>query len=49
LASAAALLQGEGGEGKPVVLIRGYQYDSAADRCNGVSALLRDKKRDLFR
>ncbi len=49
LASAAALLQGEGGEGKPVVLIRGYQYDSAADRCNGVSALLRDKERDLFR
>ena len=49
LASAAALLQGEGGEGKPVVLIRGYNFDSAAERCNGVSALLRDKERDLFR
>mgnify|MGYP003384075808 CR=1 FL=1 len=49
LASAAALLQGEGGEGKPVVIIRGYNFDSAAERCNGVSALLRDKERDLFR
>ena len=49
LASAAALLQGEGGEGKPVVIIRGYSFDSAAERCNGVSALLRDKERDLFR
>jgi len=49
LASAAALLQGEGGEGKPVVLIRGYNFDSEAERCNGVSALLRDKERDLFR
>jgi coenzyme F420-0:L-glutamate ligase/coenzyme F420-1:gamma-L-glutamate ligase len=49
LASAAALLQGEGGEGKPVVLVRGYNFDSATERCNGVSALLRDKERDLFR
>lgn len=49
LASAAALLQGEGGEGKPVVLIRGYNFDSSAEHCNGVSALLRDKERDLFR
>ncbi len=49
LASAAALLQGEGGEGKPVVIIRGYHFDSAPERCNGVSALLRDKERDLFR
>ena len=49
LASAAALLQGEGGEGKPVVLIRGSNFDSTADRCNGVGALLRDKERDLFR
>ncbi len=49
LASAAALLQGEGGEGKPLVIIRGYNFDSAPERCNGVSALLRDKERDLFR
>lgn len=49
LASAAALLQGEGGEGKPVVIIRGYNFDSAPEHCNGVSALLRDKERDLFR
>ncbi len=49
LASAAALLQGEGGEGKPVVIIRGYDFDSAPERCNGVSALLRDKEQDLFR
>ncbi|MBQ0720968.1 MAG: coenzyme F420-0:L-glutamate ligase [Gammaproteobacteria bacterium] len=49
LASAAALLQGEGGEGKPVVIIRGCKLDTAAERCNGVSALLRDKERDLFR
>ncbi len=49
LASAAALLQGEGDEGKPVVIIRGYNFDSAPERCNGVSALLRDKERDLFR
>ncbi len=49
LASAAALLQGEGSEGKPVVLIRGYNFDSSAEHCNGVSALLRDKERDLFR
>ena len=49
LASAAALLQGEGGEGKPVVIIRGYNFDSAPEQCNGVSALLRDKERDLFR
>ncbi|MBL4781922.1 MAG: coenzyme F420-0:L-glutamate ligase [Porticoccaceae bacterium] len=49
LASAAALLQGEGGEGKPVVIIRGYDFDAAPQRCNGVGALLRDRERDLFR
>ena len=49
LASAAALLQGEGGEGKPLVIIRGYNFESSPERCNGVSALLRDKERDLFR
>lgn len=49
LASAAALLQGEGDEGKPVVIIRGYTFDSSPEQCNGARALLRGKERDLFR
>lgn len=46
LAAAASLLMGQGAEGRPVVLIRGVQYDagegSAAD-------LVRPRELDLFR
>ncbi len=50
LASAASLLQGEGGEGQPIVRVRGLTLDGLDDAafCNG-SALLRPKERDLFR
>ncbi|MGK2915345.1 MAG: coenzyme F420-0:L-glutamate ligase [Porticoccaceae bacterium] len=46
LAAAAALVQGEGSEGRPVVLIRGLQLPQLH---NNASALLRPRKQDLFR
>jgi len=46
LAAAASILQGQGDEGLPVVLIRGL--DRSANQGNG-STLVRDKEEDLFR
>ncbi len=46
LASAASLLMGQGSEGRPVVLIRGF----GGERCEGgYAGLVRDPARDLFR
>ncbi len=46
LAAAASLLMGQAGEGTPIVLIRGVQYDESA----GCAAdLMRPKELDLFR
>ena len=46
LAAAASLVQGQGGEGQPVVLVRGLRYP-ASDQ--GARALLRPREEDLFR
>ena len=52
LSAAASLLQGQAGEGRPVILIRGYDFStfpgfSASD--TGTSGLIRQKEKDLFR
>ncbi len=50
LASAASILQGEGDEGRPVVLVRGLDIASMGQASfNNGAALLRPKERDLFR
>ena len=50
LASAASIIQGEGDEGKPVVLLRGLDIASMDKASfNSGAALLRPKERDLFR
>lgn len=50
LAGAASILQGEGDEGRPVVLIRGLDIASMDQASfNNGAALLRPKERDLFR
>lgn len=46
LASAASLLQGQGDEGLPVVLVRGYGIDAPA---TGAKALIRPREQDMFR
>lgn len=46
IAAAASLLMGQAGEGKPVVLVRGFAL-AAADATTG-RALIRDKTLDLF-
>lgn len=46
LAAAASLLMGQAGEGTPIVLIRGVQYDES-DGC--AADLMRPKGLDLFR
>ena len=46
LASAASLLQGQGAEGRPVVLVRGYTCDAPLQTAD---ALLRSKEDDMFR
>ena len=46
LAAAASLLQGQAGEGVPVVLIRGLKLAGAAANA---AALIRPKAKDLFR
>ena len=48
LAAAAALLQGEAAEGRPVVLVRGLAWPAAAP-ATPASALLRAREQDLFR
>ena len=50
LASAASLVQGEGAEGRPVVLIRGLRLSNIDKRhYNTAASLVRDRERDLFR
>ena len=46
LASGASVLMGEGDEGRPVVLVRGFR---SASPHRPAAALVRDKARDLFR
>jgi len=46
LASAAELVIGEADEGKPIVLIRGYQYKEKVGKSQG---LIRPRDQDLFR
>ena len=48
LAAAAALVQGEADEGKPVVLVRGFSRPPGVPD-SSVRALLRPRERDLFR
>lgn len=50
LAGAASLVQGEGNEGQPVVLIRGLDLSSMnKNTFNNAAALMRPKDKDLFR
>lgn len=50
LASAASLVQGEGAEGCPVVLIRGLKLSTIdKQHYNDAASLVRDRERDLFR
>ena len=46
LASAAELVMGEGNEGIPVVIIRGYNYEPGEE---GAASLARPREEDLFR
>jgi coenzyme F420-0:L-glutamate ligase / coenzyme F420-1:gamma-L-glutamate ligase len=46
IAAAASLLMGQSAEGQPAVLVRGFDWNSAA---TPASALLRPKDQDLFR
>ncbi|MEC8137340.1 MAG: coenzyme F420-0:L-glutamate ligase, partial [Pseudomonadota bacterium] len=46
LAAAASLLQGQGAEGKPVVLVRGFRSDAP---CQSATAALRAAEEDMFR
>lgn len=50
IASAGALVQGEGAEGRPVVLVRGLDLAAMGSaNYKPASALIRDRQRDLFR
>lgn len=46
LASAASLVQGQGSEGQPVVLIRGFQFPQVDEDCK---SLIRPREEDMFR
>ena len=46
IAAAATLLMGQGGEGRPVVLVRGF---AAFDQPTNARELVREKDKDLFR
>lgn len=48
LASAASLLQGQGAQGQPVVLIRGFHPPKTAAHSRA-TALVRDRRTDMFR
>lgn len=48
LASAASLLQGQGDQGQPVVLIRGFHPPKTAAH-SPAAALVRDRRADMFR
>ena len=49
LSAAASLLQGQAGEGRPVILIRGYDFSGIATQNTGTFGLIRPKEKDLFR
>lgn len=50
IAAAASLVQGQAAEGRPVVLIRGLQFNGLKDTpARPAAALVRDKSEDLFR
>ena len=49
LASAASLLQGQGAEGVPLVLVRGYTFDPINAPVRPAAHLIRDESEDLFR
>ena len=49
LSAAASLLQGQAGEGRPVILIRGYDFSGIPTKNTGTFGLIRPKEKDLFR
>lgn len=49
LSNAASLLQGQGDEGRPIVLIRGLSIGDGAVRNRPAADLIRDPSADLFR
>jgi coenzyme F420-0:L-glutamate ligase/coenzyme F420-1:gamma-L-glutamate ligase len=49
LSSAASLLQGQADEGRPIVLIRGFNFLKFSSSDTGISTLIRPKEKDLFR
>jgi coenzyme F420-0:L-glutamate ligase/coenzyme F420-1:gamma-L-glutamate ligase len=49
LSSAASLLQGQADEGRPIVLIRGFNFLEITASDTGISKLIRPKEKDLFR
>ena len=49
LSAAASLLQGQAGEGRPVILIRGYDFSRIPTQNTGTFGLIRPKEKDLFR
>ena len=49
LSAAASLLQGQAGEGRPVILIRGYDFSGIPTQDTGTFGLIRPKEKDLFR
>jgi coenzyme F420-0:L-glutamate ligase/coenzyme F420-1:gamma-L-glutamate ligase len=50
LAGAASLLQGQGAEGRPIVIIRGFKLgNSVAAPVRPAADLIRDENEDLFR
>ena len=49
LSAAASLLQGQAGAGRPVILIRGYDFSGIPTQNTGTFGLIRPKEKDLFR
>jgi len=49
LSAAASLLQGQAGEGRPVILIHGYDFSGIPTQDTGTFGLIRPKEKDLFR
>ncbi|MCP4246780.1 MAG: coenzyme F420-0:L-glutamate ligase, partial [bacterium] len=49
LANAASLLQGQADEGRPIVLIRGLEFDARIAPDRPAADLIRDASEDLFR
>ena len=51
IASAASIVMGEGAEGRPAALVRGFSFEdrSEAERAGRARQLVRPRERDLFR